>query len=171
LSYVYFANAIETKMVKIGQTANVISRMSGLQTGCPFKLNLMGAVSHDLVSEYEVHTALDRFRIRGEWFELSPLVSRVISMLISKDESKITTAARWIRRKCSPPVRPTEQVAPRPGMVLLKLSGFRCSRCEHEWVPRIESDDEPRVCPKCKSPYWDRPRRDTKKSGKKDGKK
>jgi hypothetical protein len=29
----------------------------------------------------------------------------------------------------------------------------------HEWVPRINGDAEPRVCPKCKSPYWDRPRK------------
>jgi len=36
------------------------------------------------------------------------------------------------------------------------LMGYRCERCEHEWLPR--GDKEPRVCPKCKSPYWDRPR-------------
>jgi len=36
--------------------------------------------------------------------------------------------------------------------------GYKCERCGHEWVPRNE--DEPRVCPKCKSPYWNRPRRE-----------
>ena len=36
--------------------------------------------------------------------------------------------------------------------------GFRCERCEHEWVPR-DPDNPARVCPKCKSPYWDRPRK------------
>ena len=48
---------------------------------------------------------------------------------------------------------------------------FRCLRCEHEWLPRkpLEGDDppsgdqRPRVCPKCKSPYWDRPRKHEKK--------
>lgn len=25
------------------------------------------------------------------------------------------------------------------------------------WLPR-EKDRDPKVCPKCKSPYWDRPR-------------
>lgn len=38
--------------------------------------------------------------------------------------------------------------------VKITLDGFRCERCEHEWVPR-ESDHEPRTCPACKSPYWD----------------
>ncbi len=42
-------------------------------------------------------------------------------------------------------------------MPKIKLWGFRCERCEHEWLPR-DKDNEPRVCPKCKSPYWNRPR-------------
>ena len=40
------------------------------------------------------------------------------------------------------------------------LMGYRCERCSHEWLPRKEK--EPKVCPKCKSPYWDRPRRKPK---------
>jgi predicted Zn-dependent protease len=36
--------------------------------------------------------------------------------------------------------------------------GFRCDRCAHEWIPR-DLETEPRVCPKCKSPYWNVPRR------------
>jgi predicted Zn-ribbon and HTH transcriptional regulator len=35
--------------------------------------------------------------------------------------------------------------------------GYRCERCDHEWVPR-DKDQEPKVCPKCKSAYWDTPR-------------
>ncbi len=42
-------------------------------------------------------------------------------------------------------------------MARIKLDGFRCERCGHEWVKRGE--DDPRVCPKCKSPYWDIPKR------------
>ena len=40
------------------------------------------------------------------------------------------------------------------GKVLLE--GCRC-RCGHEWLKRGEM--EPRVCPRCRSPRWDRPRR------------
>jgi len=43
-------------------------------------------------------------------------------------------------------------------MPKVQLSGYRCERCEHEWLPRDKGHD-PKVCPKCKSPYWDRPRR------------
>lgn len=43
------------------------------------------------------------------------------------------------------------------------LWAFRCERCGREWIPKKlwnEGDALPMVCPKCKSPYWNRPRRD-----------
>jgi hypothetical protein len=43
-------------------------------------------------------------------------------------------------------------------MAKIKIWGFRCERCGHEWAPR-EPNEAPTVCPKCKSPYWNRPRR------------
>ena len=40
---------------------------------------------------------------------------------------------------------------------------FKCEPCEHEWIPRTPWDQEekslPRVCPLCKSPYWNKPRK------------
>ena len=33
---------------------------------------------------------------------------------------------------------------------------FSCGRCGHKWVPR--ENGEPKVCPSCKSPYWNKPR-------------
>lgn len=44
-------------------------------------------------------------------------------------------------------------------MPKVQIWGYRCERCNHEWVPR-DRDNEPRVCPKCKSPYWNTPRRE-----------
>ncbi|MEM5836300.1 MAG: hypothetical protein QXR09_02075 [Candidatus Aenigmatarchaeota archaeon] len=37
------------------------------------------------------------------------------------------------------------------------LLGYRCFRCKHEWLPR--GKNIPKVCPRCKSPYWDRPKK------------
>jgi len=39
----------------------------------------------------------------------------------------------------------------------IKIDGYLCERCKHKWVAR--NSEEPRVCPRCKSPYWDRPRK------------
>ncbi|MEM4137712.1 MAG: hypothetical protein QXF48_03500 [Candidatus Anstonellaceae archaeon] len=37
----------------------------------------------------------------------------------------------------------------------IKVYECKCERCGHEWITR--SEDVPTVCPKCKSPYWDKP--------------
>jgi DNA-directed RNA polymerase subunit RPC12/RpoP len=33
---------------------------------------------------------------------------------------------------------------------------YECNRCNHKWVPR--ENGEPKVCPSCKSPYWNKER-------------
>jgi DNA-directed RNA polymerase subunit RPC12/RpoP len=50
------------------------------------------------------------------------------------------------------------------GMAKITLQGYQCERCEHTWVPRQDSKEEPKVCPKCKSPYWNTPRQKPKKT-------
>ena len=39
------------------------------------------------------------------------------------------------------------------GSIEIIVLGCRC-RCGHEWIARER--ERPRVCPKCKSPNWDR---------------
>lgn len=41
---------------------------------------------------------------------------------------------------------------------------FNCLRCGHIWEPK-HPNDKPKVCPKCKSPYWNRPRQKNKAKG------
>jgi len=38
------------------------------------------------------------------------------------------------------------------------IVGHRCYRCGYEWKPN-NMNKPPRVCPKCKSPYWDKPKK------------
>lgn len=39
----------------------------------------------------------------------------------------------------------------------MKLPKFNCKRCSYQWIPREEK--EPKVCPDCNSPYWNKERR------------
>ena len=43
------------------------------------------------------------------------------------------------------------------------LPKFSCLRCGHTWYPRREV--YPTVCPRCKSPYWDKERKNKRQSG------
>ena len=55
---------------------------------------------------------------------------------------------------------PTKKDQPKR-VAKVKLDGYRCDRCEHEWLPRDKTRD-PLVCPKCKSAYWNTPRKTPK---------
>lgn len=42
----------------------------------------------------------------------------------------------------------------------LKVDGYECNRCKHQWIPKQKGSPKvPAVCPKCKSPYWNKPRK------------
>lgn len=48
-------------------------------------------------------------------------------------------------------------------MAIVLTPAFQCERCFHRWLPRKKGNDDiqlhqPQVCPKCKSPYWNKPR-------------
>ena len=49
------------------------------------------------------------------------------------------------------------------------VNAFKCLRCGHEWIPRVELSQlegelkkKPRICPNCKSAYWDLERKEKK---------
>jgi len=48
-------------------------------------------------------------------------------------------------------------------MKTIIIKKLKCERCGHQWVP---TQPEIRICPKCKSPYWDVPRKSEKKGKK-----
>lgn len=46
-------------------------------------------------------------------------------------------------------------------LVDITLKGYKCERCGHMWVPKGEGT--PMVCPNCKTPYWQTPRKKEQK--------
>ena len=36
----------------------------------------------------------------------------------------------------------------------MEMPTLHCKRCGHTWYPRTPK--EPKVCPKCSSPYWNK---------------
>ena len=42
-------------------------------------------------------------------------------------------------------------------MAKISIEAYKCERCGHVWVKRGRV--EPKVCPKCKSPYWNIPKK------------
>ena len=51
-------------------------------------------------------------------------------------------------------------------MAYVLIEGYMCERCLYRWGSRtgagIRSKNDPKVCPKCKTPYWNQPRRNNR---------
>jgi hypothetical protein len=71
---VYFVNAENTNMFKIGYTKQSIhKRLSNLQTGCPLNLSVYKTVGCDdpIILEHYLHDCFNDKKIRGEWFDVT----------------------------------------------------------------------------------------------------
>ena len=48
-------------------------------------------------------------------------------------------------------------------LAYVMIEGYMCERCHYRWGSRTgtgtRSKSDPKVCPKCKTPYWNLPRR------------
>lgn len=73
-----------TTHVKVGFTCkNPYSRMVSLQTGCPFKIRMLGFVFGNQGMEAELHDVFREERCQGEWFEYSDYVARQIGHFLT----------------------------------------------------------------------------------------
>ena len=79
-------------------------------------------------------------------FALAPLFQ------VSRKAKKVRQVSKKVRKLR----REVADVVIGGAYVLIK--GNRCYRCFHEWRPK-NMDVGSRICPICKSPYWDKPRR------------
>jgi len=74
----YFIQAVGGGPIKIGVSVDPESRLRGIQTGCPYRLQLLATLPGN--KEAELHSLFSGLRMNGEWF---------------KDDEKIK---KWIQR-------------------------------------------------------------------------
>ena len=85
--YVYFlsTNAIRNYPIKIGFTReHRDSRISDLQTGCPYPLRVLARAKGSVWIEKELHKRFQADQLIGEWFARSPELMGLIN-LVNRD--------------------------------------------------------------------------------------
>lgn len=78
--FVYFIGC-NNKFIKIGFTNDVGRRMTRLQTGNPYKLELLGAFRGTGDDERKIHRELKALREKGEWFRPGWQITALIRQL------------------------------------------------------------------------------------------
>ena len=76
--YVYVIQC--RNFIKIGTTNNPQKRLSELQVGCPFKLNLLQSFAScaPKADEKRLHDLLHKRRVRGEWFRFTARMGELL---------------------------------------------------------------------------------------------
>jgi hypothetical protein len=69
---------------KIGVAKNINARLSALQIGTPYKLNLIGSIEHVKWLEHILHGILSFYHTRGEWFRLVGITKTAIIDLFTQ---------------------------------------------------------------------------------------
>jgi hypothetical protein len=75
---VYFITDRKAGMVKVGCAYDPYDRLKTLQCANPNKLKIEALLRGSHKRERELHTALKKYRVRGEWFRLCPETEAVI---------------------------------------------------------------------------------------------
>jgi hypothetical protein len=76
---VYLITAREVNRVKIGCAYNPHQRLERLQTMSPCLLVLEAVLKGSHAEERAIHKLFDDERVRGEWFEITDEIERVIT--------------------------------------------------------------------------------------------
>lgn len=92
--YIYVVGNKEHKVCKIGFSRNVFKRISGIQTGCPFLLEIFCIINGDIATEKKLHKKYASIKLSGEWFKYEGKLKESIS----KVESVITEFSLINRR-------------------------------------------------------------------------
>lgn len=103
---IYFIRCSVGGAIKIGITDCIDQRISILQTGCPFKLDLMGcfyeSIEASAKTEKELHRRLRRYRIRGEWFRpAGEVIDAVRSLTTHMNKKQVHEQWFFDCEKCS----------------------------------------------------------------------
>ena len=85
-SFTYLMGAEGSNFVKIGWARDPESRVAALQTGNPMTLSILWKVEGPY--EARLHTEFAPYRVRGEWFDLTPLGDPVEAVKVAVERIK-----------------------------------------------------------------------------------
>ncbi|WP_329390153.1 GIY-YIG nuclease family protein [Streptomyces sp. NBC_01716] len=96
-SVVYVIGDGRSRVVKIGTTSNLRSRLKGLQTGSAYELRVLWSFGGDVRLEEYLHRRYGELRLEGEWFDFGDddPVERVMATVDTYYLVPLGTCASW----------------------------------------------------------------------------
>ena len=90
------------KFVKFGWASDVDARRLQLQTGCPWPIEVMAAVTWPRSYERAIHAMHEKSRSHGEWFELNDDTLRTVAQMTNNNPEEVAEFAGVRIKRCGP---------------------------------------------------------------------
>lgn len=90
VSYIYVIANLEFKICKIGFSNNIHNRLTQIQTGCPFPLEIYKVFKGNMKQERRIHQKYKHFRMKGEWFKFDGILKDNIDAMEGEDFNLIS---------------------------------------------------------------------------------
>ncbi|GGU62509.1 GIY-YIG nuclease family protein [Streptomyces lavendofoliae] len=105
---IYVIGVEGSQVVKIGLGGNPQERLGQLQTGNPHELLLLWVHEGGRALESHLHATFLEYRVRGEWFDLSPLgdATQAVKDAVRAASGRLLPAPRRQRTARRPAVQP-----------------------------------------------------------------
>jgi hypothetical protein len=94
---VYFITARDVDLVKIGCAFNPVARFNHLRTSSPIALALEGAIPGSYEKERELHERYAKWRVRGEWFTITPSIEAEIDASTRPEKYTWASVRVWLK--------------------------------------------------------------------------
>lgn len=95
---VYFITARDVDLVKIGCAFNPVARFNHLRTSSPIELALEGAIAGGFEKERELHERYAKWRVRGEWFTITPSIEDEIEASTRPEKYTWAAVRLWLAK-------------------------------------------------------------------------
>lgn len=78
---IYFAEAKDLNLIKIGYSKDPEKRLILLNSNSPVKIKLLKSVKGEKIYEWKIHQKFNNLRVKGEWFknckELTDFINKI----------------------------------------------------------------------------------------------
>ena len=86
---IYFITQQNHKFVKIGYTRDIDTRLSSLQVGNPYKLDVYAVIKGDSFQEWWFQKKFQAHRIRGEWFIFHDDIRKAVDTIVKDTAARV----------------------------------------------------------------------------------
>jgi predicted XRE-type DNA-binding protein len=132
--FVYCIGERAGSLVKVGYSADPLSRLNKLRADNPREIRLLGVIAGDTALEAQLHERFAALHVRGEWFEdREGQISRCFGPL-PVEQIEVTDLRSWLKANGITQAELADHIGVRHAHLSLMMSGGSKVSAQTAWL-------------------------------------